>query len=91
MELKKLEDAIKLIIIQHLNLEANYFSRFSADGNNLLFYKDLAYDMLDRFEILEKIEEKLNIIITDENLIWDNNITLGNYIKLIYNIYEHKM
>ena len=41
-------------------------------------------DQLLRFEILEKIEKKCGILISDEDIIWGDDLTIGEYIEYIY-------
>ena len=78
-----LAKSIKQIISNQLNLNKNYFNQFSNEGENLLLDDDLKIDLLDKYEILNKIESKHNILIANENIL-SNNLTIGQYIDEIY-------
>lgn len=85
MSLNEIENICKKIFIEQLNLEKDYFEKYSDNGNNLFIVADLGCDTIDRFEILEKIEHKCNILINDENDIWADDLTVGQYSEFIYN------
>lgn len=84
MDKEHIKDIILNIFIDYLHLDKDYFSRFSDDGNNLFIVKDLGCDPLTRFEILERIEKKCGILISDEDVIWGNDLTIYQYINSIY-------
>ena len=84
MDKKHIKDIILEIFIKHLKLNKDYFSKYPDDGNNLYIVKDLMCDQLLRFEILEKIEKKCGILISDEDIIWGDDLTIGEYIESIY-------
>lgn len=84
MEQSYIENIVKEIFIKHLGLDKDYFSRYSDDGMNLYIVKDIGCDPLSRFEILEKIEKKCGILVSDEDIVWGNDLTLYQYIESIY-------
>ena len=76
---------LKKIISKQLNIDNNYFSNYSYNGDNLLLSKDLKADLLDQYEILNKIEKKYNILLNDEIILSSNDITISKYVDVIYN------
>ena len=76
-------------ILKHqLCLDNNYFSRFSADGENKLLIEELHADALDWYEILAAIEIEFDIIIRDKEV--EKYKTLGDFINLIDNTINKK-
>lgn len=84
MNKDNIKDIILEIFIKHLGLDKDYFSRYPDNGDNLYIFKDLECDQISRFEILEKIEKKCGILVDDKDIIWGNDLTIGEYIESIY-------
>lgn len=72
-----LAKSIKQIINEHLNSS-------TYNDENLFLTKDLHISTLDKFEILNKIEKKHRILINDETIIWENDLTIREYIDKIF-------
>lgn len=91
MDKTYISDLIKEIFRKHLNLDSNYFSHYSDNGDNLYIMKDLGCDLLSRYEILNDVEKKCGVLFSDDSVIWQNDLTLYQYIDAVYtNIKKEK-
>lgn len=91
MDFFQIEDIVKNELIKHLNLDKDYFTRYSDNGNNLYLTNDLGCDLLDRYEILNAIEKKCGILIPDDDIIWNNDLTIYQYVdSILKNIQSNK-
>ena len=84
MNKEYISELVKDIFIKHLELDNNYFSQYSDDGDNLYIVKDLGCDILSRYEILNDIEKKCGILFGDDDVIWKDDLTIFQYIECIY-------
>ena len=86
---EELKQYIDKVIIEHLDLEDNYFSEFVNDGENILVQKELINDPLDAYEILVQIETKYNVLL-DESKVFNDTSTYGDFIDGFWNEIERK-
>ena len=89
MTREELKQYIDKVIIEHLNLEDNYFSEFVNDGENILIQKELINDPLDAYEILVLIETKYNVLL-DESKVFNDTSTYGDFIDGFWNEIKRK-
>ena len=91
MDKTYISDLIKEIFCKHLNLDSNYFSQYSDNGDNLFIMKDLGCDLLSRYDILNDVEKKCGVLFSDDSVIWQDDLTLYQYIDAVYtNIKKEK-
>ena len=91
MDKTYISDLIKEIFRKHLNLDSNYFSQYSDNGDNLFIMKDLGCDLLSRYDILNDVEKKCGVLFSDDSVIWQDDLTLYQYIDAVYtNIKKEK-
>lgn len=89
MEREELKQYIDKVIIEHLDLEDNYFSSKVNDGENILIQKELLFDPLDSYEILSIIENKYNVLL-DETKVFNDTSTYGDFIDGFWNEIQRK-
>ena len=91
MDKTYISDLIKEIFRKYLKLDSNYFSQYSDNGDNLFIMKDLGCDLLSRYEILNDVEKKCGVLFSDDIIIWQDDLTLYQYIDAVYtNIKKEK-
>lgn len=91
MDKTYISDLIKEIFRKRLNLDSNYFSHYSDNADNLYIMRDLGCDLLSRYEILNDVEKKCGVLFSDDSVIWQDDLTLYQYIDAVYtNIKKEK-
>lgn len=89
MKREELKQYIDKVIIEHLDLEDNYFSSKVNDGENILIQKELIFDPLDSYEILSTIENKYNVLL-DETKVFNDTSTYSDFIDGFWNEIQRK-
>jgi len=84
MTRNEIANVVKKTIIKHLQLNKDFFEQYENGGEQLYLSADLGADMLDKFEILSKVESKCGILVNDGEVIWQEDITIAQYIDAIF-------
>lgn len=87
MKRETLKKYIDDILIKQCGLESTYFSIKSDNGENIIINKEVLFDPLDAYEVLSIIEKKCNVLVDDEK-VFKEDITYGEFIDIFYNEIE---
>lgn len=85
MTREKIKEIVYNICHEHI-IDNDYWKTIlskSYDGEDLLLYSEIGIDLLDTFEIINKIENDFEIGVSDD--LFNSTVTLRNIIDYIYN------
>lgn len=82
MERNEIKKDFYKIIREKLLLEDEWYSKYSNDGEDLLWYLELRADTLDTIETIMEIDKQFNIKFNDH--IFNYDVNLGIIIDEIY-------
>lgn len=82
MTREEIRDFVFDIVKKKIVYDDVWWSKNSANGENLLWYSEIGADSLDTIELILEIERELNIIVPEDVFTYED--TLGTIIDKIY-------